>query len=213
MKPMHPLMPQTLAVVLSALSTALSLATATAAPLAFDFKDPKGVNNAVFKLDAPLEAINGSANGVSGTIRFDPANPGATQGRLVVAASSLHVPNPLMKDHLHGAQWLNVSAHPEIVFEAMSLANVKTTGDNTTADVTGRLTIKGVTKEITVPVKFAYLKDKLGQRVPNLKGDLLVVRTSFTIKRSDYGINPKAPEDKVSDNIELTLSIAGAAAR
>ena len=41
---------------------------ALAAPLTFDFKDPKGVNNAVFKLDAPLEAINGSANGILGKV-------------------------------------------------------------------------------------------------------------------------------------------------
>ena len=34
-------------------------------PMDFDFKDPKGVNNATFKLDAPLEAINGSATTVS----------------------------------------------------------------------------------------------------------------------------------------------------
>ena len=59
-----------------------------AAPQTFDFKDPKGVNNAVFKLDAPLEAINGSANGVSGTVTFDAANPGATKGKIVVAANS-----------------------------------------------------------------------------------------------------------------------------
>ena len=32
----------------------------SAAPMDFDFKDPKGVNNVVFKLDAPLEAINGT---------------------------------------------------------------------------------------------------------------------------------------------------------
>jgi polyisoprenoid-binding protein YceI len=91
------------------------------------------------------------------------------------------------------------------------LKNAKTAGDKTTADATGTLTIKGVAKEVTVPVTLTYLKDKLGQRVPNMKGDLLVVRANFVIKRSDFGINPKAPEEKVSDTIDLTLSIAGAA--
>jgi len=191
-----------------------SLASAAAAaPQDFDFKDPKGVNNAVFTLDAPLEAISGSANGVSGTVRFDPADPAATKGKITVAASSLHVPNPVMKEHLHGPQWLDTSRHPEITFEAKSLANVKTSGENTTADVTGTLTLKGVAREITVPVRFTYLKDKLGVRVPNQQGDLLVIRANFSIKRSDYGINPKAPTDKVADTIELSLSIAGAAPR
>ncbi len=192
--------------------TAWSVA-ASAAPLSFDFKDPKGVNNAVFKLDAPLEAINGSANGITGTVTFDPANPAATTGKIVVAAATLHVPNPVMKEHLHSDQWLDVAKNAEITFEAKSLSNVKTTGDNTTADVTGTLTIKGVSKQVTVPVKFSYLKDKLGLRVPNTKGDLLVIRANFPIKRSDFGINPKAPEDKVSDTIDLTLSIAGASPR
>ena len=192
--------------------TSLSVA-ASAAPLTFDFKDPKGVNNAVFKLDAPLEAINGSANGVSGTVTFDPADPGATKGKIVVAASSMHVPNPMMKEHMLGEQWLDVAKNKEITFEAKSLSNVKTTGDNTTADVTGTLTIKGVAKEVTAPVKLTYLKDKLGMRVPNQKGDLLVIRANFAIKRSDFGINPKAPEDKVSDTIDLTLSIAGSSPR
>jgi len=193
--------------VLSALGS-----SAYAAPMAFDFKDPKGVNNAVFKLDAPLEAINGSANGVSGTVTFDPENPGATKGKIVVAAASLHVPNPMMKEHLHGGQWLEVAKHPEITFEAKELKNVKTTGDTTSADVTGTFTIKGVAKEMTAPIKLTYLKGKLGQRVPNLNGDLLVLRSTFTVKRSDFGINPSAPQDKVSDEITVTLSIAGAAA-
>jgi len=187
---------------------------AVAAPQNFDFKDPKGVNNAVFTLDAPLEAITGSANGISGQVTFDPAAPAATKGKIIVAATSLHVPNPMMKEHLHGEQWLDVAKHQEITFEATSLSNVKTAGDTTTADVTGTLSIKGVAKQVTAPVKFTYLKDKLGARSNGqMQGDLLVIRANFAIKRSDFGINPKAPEDKVSDTIELTLSIAGAAPR
>jgi len=192
-------------------ASTLITGVALAAPLTFDFKDPKGVNNAVFKLDAPLEAINGSASGITGTVLFDPANPAATKGKIVVAADSLTVPNAMMKEHMHGGQWMDVAAHKEITFEAKELKNVKTVGDKTTADAHGTLTIKGVAKEVTAPITLTYLKDKLGMRVPNMKGDLLVIRASFAIKRSDYGINPKAPEDKVSDTIDLTLSIAGAA--
>lgn len=194
------------------LFAAVSLASLTsAAPLTFDFKDPKGVNNAQFKLDAPLEAISGSANGITGTVTFDPANPGATNGKIVVTTESLTVPNPVMNGHLHGDQWLDAAKHKEITFEAKELKNVKTDGDKTTADVTGTLTIKGTAKEITAPITLTYLKGKLSQRVPNLKGDLLVIRSNFTIKRGEFGINPSAPADKVSDEIALTLSIAGAA--
>lgn len=191
----------------------VSTTLALAAPQNFDFKDPKGVNNVVFQLDAPLEAIQGSAHGISGSVSFDPQKPAATRGKIVVATSSLHVPNPMMKEHLHGGQWMDVAKHPEITFEVKEMKNVKTTGDNTSADVTGTLSIKGVSREITVPVTLTYLKDKLGQRVPKLQGDLLVLRSKFTVKRSDFGINPGAPQDKVADDIELSLSIAGAAAR
>ena len=191
--------------------TALTSA-ALAAPQTFDFKDAKGVNNIVFKLDAVFEATQGSANGITGSVTFDPENPSTSHGKLVVAAASLHVPNPMMKEHLHGGQWLDVAKYTDITFETKELKNVKTSGDQTTAEVVGTLTIKGVAKEMTAPIKLSYLKDKLAQRVPNLKGDLLVIRSTFTIKRSDFGINPGAPQDKVSHEIELTLSVAGAAA-
>ena len=183
---------------------------ALAAPQTFDFKDPKGINNAGFKLDAPLEAINGSASGISGTVTFDPGNPGATKGKIIVATASLMLPNPMQKQHMLGDKWLDAAKHPEITFESKEFKNVQTTGDTTTADVSGTFTLKGVSKEITVPVKLTWLKDKLGQRVPDQKGDLLVIRASFTIKRSDFNIMPGQFEDKVSDTIELTLSIAGA---
>jgi polyisoprenoid-binding protein YceI len=183
---------------------------ALAAPQTFDFKDLKGINNAGFKLDAPLEAINGSASDISGTVTFDPENPGVTKGKIIVATGSLMLPNPMQKQHMLSDKWLDAAKFPEITFESKEFKNVRTAGDTTTADVTGTFTLKGVSKEITAPVKLTYLKDKLGQRVPNQKGDLLVIRANFTIKRSDFNIMPGQFEDKVSDTIELTLSIAGA---
>src|SRR5471030_566601 len=91
------------------------LATAVyAAPQSFDFKDPKGMNNAIFKLVATLETINGSASGITGTVSFDPENPAATTGKIVVAAESLIVPNPLQKEHMHSANWLDTAKYPEI---------------------------------------------------------------------------------------------------
>ena len=197
---------------LSLLVLAAATRVALASPQTFDFKDPKGVNNATFKLDAPLEAIQGSANGISGSITFDPQNPAATKGKIVVTTESLRVPNPMMNEHLHGGQWMDAAKFTEISFESEELKNISSSGDTTSAEVVGTLTIKGVAKRISVPVKLTYLKDKLGQRVPNMKGDLLVLRSTFNIKRSDFGINPGAPTDKVSDRIELSLSVAGAAA-
>ncbi len=200
-------------IVTSALSTLLACA-ASAAPLKFDFKDPKGVNTVTFTLDAPLEAISGSANGISGEVTFDPENPQSLSGTIIVEAESLHVPNPTMKQHLHGADWMDVKKHPRLTFTTESISNVRTEGDVTTADVTGKLSIRGVTRSVTVPVRITYLKDKLGARTNGrMQGDLLVLRSQFTVKRSDFEINPGAPADKVADEIVLNLSVAGAAPR
>jgi polyisoprenoid-binding protein YceI len=198
-------------IALTFLNILVLTAMVSAAPINFDFKDPKGVNNVIFKTDAPLESINGVANGITGHVAFDPENPAATSGKIVVAANTMHVGNPTMKEHLHGQMWMDVAKFPEITFELSSLKNVKTDANVTTADANGKLTIKGVTKEITTPVKLTYLKDKLQQRVPGKKGDLLVVRSNFTIKRGDFGINAAKMEDKVSNEIELSLSVAGTA--
>src|SRR5215471_8244072 len=123
-----------------------------AAPQDFNFKDPKGINNAGFKMDAPLEAVNGTATGVSGTVSFDPASPASTKGKIVVTSASLKVGNSMQQQHMQSDQWLDVAKYPEISFEAKSLTNVKTTGDVTTADAVGTFTLKGISKDMTVPV-------------------------------------------------------------
>ena len=205
----------TVSLIRASAALALSVVAAHAVPQSFDFKDPKGVNNVQFKLDAPLESITGTGTGISGTLQFDLEQPQNTSGRIVLDAASLTVGNPLMADHLRSDQWLDVAKHPTLVFEARQLRNVRTQGAQTLADVTGQLTVKGITKEVTVPVSFTYLPDKLGARVgdPKVKGDLLVVRAAFDINRSDFNLQPGQMTDKVAESINLSLAIAGAAPR
>jgi polyisoprenoid-binding protein YceI len=192
------------------LGPALAL-PALAAPETFDFKDPKNGNKIEFKLDAPAEKIAGAANDISGTVTFDPQNPGATRGKIAVAAASLTVPNALQTATMRGSQWLDAARYPQITFEARDLKNVKTNGDNTTADVVGTFTLHGVSKELTIPVEMKYLKDKLGERLGgDQKGDILVITsTNFSIHRADFKIMPGQNLDKVADTISLTLGVAG----
>lgn len=198
--------------ILTTLSLLALAAGAQAAETAFDFKDPKGVNNVVFKLDAPLESINGTATGVSGTVNFDPDKPEATTGKIVVETKSITVPNSMMQEHLLGPEWLNAAANPEITFEITKVTDVEKKGEKIEVDVTGKFTLKGVTKEIEVDAKVAYLPGKLGDRTGGkVQGDLLVIRSNFEIKRSDFGIKPGEYADKVSETIDLSLSIAGSA--
>lgn len=187
------------------------LASVVAAPLTFDFKDPKGVNNITFHLDAPLESISGSGNGFSGTVTTDPGTFAEFAGKLAVATESLKVANPLMNEHMHGEMWLDAKKYPEITFEVKKVASLKKDGASATGEVTGVLTLHGVSKEITAPAKVTYLPGRLKDRVPNAEGDLLVIRAEFIVKRGDFGIQKGQNEDKVSDEIRIGLAVAGAA--
>lgn len=197
---------------LTAAITTCAILSALGHPKDFDFKDAKGVNNATFKLDAPLETITGTANGVSGILTVNPEDPEATKGKIIIDAKSLHVENPVMKEHLHGKEWIDSAAHGEISFTVTGLKNLKQSGDVVEATVEGDFLLKGVKKSISAPAKITLLPGKLADRSNGkMQGDLLVVRSSFTIKRSDFKINTEAPTDKVADEIEISLAIAGAA--
>ena len=175
----------------------------------FDFKDPKGVNNVSFILDAPLESISGTANGITGTVEFDAAHPEKTSGEIVLATETLMVANSMMREHMLGAHWMDVEGHSTITFKAEKLKDVHENGSKITATAVGAITVKGITKEIEVPVTLTYLPGKLGARVPNMNGDLLVIRADFTIHRDEFGINAGQNEDKVANEVELKLNIAG----
>lgn len=176
----------------------------------YDFKDPKGVNCIAFSLDSLVEPFSGVASGVSGKVSFDPAKPEATTGKITVETKSLHLENKGMKDTLFGPDWLDASKNPKIEFAVKKVTEAKKSGSDVyELTVVGDMTCKGVTKEITVPVKATYLPGKLSERSGKMSGDLLVLRSNFTLKRKDFGIKADMDGKVVAEDIEIRVSIAG----
>jgi len=176
----------------------------------FDFKDPKNINNIIFQMDAPLESINGSGDEITGTVHFDPNAPSATKGTILLNSASLHVGNPVLKEHIHGPDWMNVKKHPTITFKLSKLENIRKKGLDFFADAKGKMTIRNVTIEMNIPIRLTYLKGLLEKR-NRVPGDLLVIRSKFFIKRDDFGIRAGEKLEKVANEIEISLNVAGAA--
>ncbi len=192
----------------------LTCGSVFARDLEFNFKDPKGVNSVLFVLDSMLEPIMGLATGISGKIKFKPADPKKISGRLVIDAKSVRCSLPAMTSVMHSKDWLDVKSHPTIEFVFKSVQSVSSQDDNVTEMmVVGDFECKGVTKEMVVPIKITFLRGQLKKRMRRGKGDLLVLRSAFTIKRSDFGIKPDMGPDTVAEDIEVRISIVGAARR
>ena len=176
----------------------------------FDFKDPKGINSILFHLDAPLESINGSGNDISGMVRFNIDRPEASTGEIILKSESLHVGNPVLKEHMHGVDWLDVKKFPNIKFSFTSLANIKKNKNTVSGVANGKMTIRNVTIAMPITVTITYLEGLLEKR-NRVPGDLLVVRSKFSVKRDDFDIQKGKNLEKVANDIEIILNLAGSA--
>ena len=183
-----------------------------AAPKSFDFKDPKGVNHVMFMLDAPLEFISGNGNDIYGMVEFDKEHPEKTNGEIRLAVSSLSVSSKKMTNVMKGKKWLNLAKNKEIYFKFESIKVNKEEDTVVHADATGVLTLMGISKEVTVPVKITLAEGTAGKR-SNSKTDtrdLLVVRSDFDIKLDTFGlILNAATKLKVANDVQIKVVIAG----
>ena len=183
-----------------------------AAPKSFDFKDPKGVNHVMFMLDAPLEFISGNGNDIYGMVEYDKEFPEKTNGEIRLAVSSLSVSSQKMTNVMKGKKWLNLAKNKEIYFKFDAIKVNKKEDAVVHADATGVLTLMGVSKEVTAPVRITLAEGVAGKR-SNSKTDtrdLLVVRSDFEIKLDEFGlILNAATKLKVANDVQIKVVIAG----
>ena len=172
-----------------------------------------GRNTITFKSEAPLEDIVGTSNQITGYIAFDPMRPDkGGHGQLSVPASSINTGIPLRNEHLRGADWFDASGHPDIILRINSATNVrKVKSTEATAtyelDVSGNLTIKGRTKEVSFPARITYLKETK-QTKQKMEGDLLAVRAEFEVTLAEFGINGPTGKGLIGTKVGKSVTIA-----
>ncbi len=115
---------------------------------------------------------------VSGTITFDPKSPGASKVEITVQAASIDTNNATRDGVLRSDDFFDVARYPTLTFSSTRVVS----RDADTLEVTGDLSIHGVTRQITVPVKL------LGLTTVQNVGELAGFETSFTIDRTDFGV-------------------------
>lgn len=176
----------------------------------FDFKDPKKVNSITIIVDSALEPFSGFAAGITGSVSLDLGEKKGISGEIKVSSDKIRMANTMMTKVLHSPDWINVKTYPTVSFIFKELVSVKKKTD-TYADVivSGDFTLKGVTRKIEIPVQLTYLKDKLNSRNRKGQGDLLALRSKFTIDRTAFGIKPDYDNSIVAKNIEIIAAIIG----
>jgi polyisoprenoid-binding protein YceI len=115
---------------------------------------------------AMVTKVRGAFNEFTGSAVIDPANLLKSSAQVKIKATSIDTRNEQRDAHLRGNDFLAMDEYPEITFAS---TGVEVTGSNT-FDLTGDLTVRGVTKPITIPFSFeGFAKDPSATSAPASK--------------------------------------------
>src|SRR5258705_5855931 len=151
---------------------------------------------------AMVTKVRGSFDEFAGTAVLDGANPANSRVEVTIEAASIDTRNAQRDEHLRGNDFLAMQEYPKITFASTGVCQA----GETTFDVTGDLTINGVTNSITIPFEFeGAAKDPFGNERVGFEG-------SVTINRRDYGVTWNAALEGggvlVSDKVTLEFEIS-----
>jgi polyisoprenoid-binding protein YceI len=151
---------------------------------------------------AMVTKVRGAFNDFEGTAVVDATDFTRSAATVTIQAASIDTRNEQRDGHLRSNDFLAMDEYPEITFVS---TGVTQTGA-TSLELTGDLTIKGVTKSVTVPFEFEGLAtDPFGNLRAGFEG-------AVTINRKDYGITWNAALETggvlVSDKIVLEFEVS-----
>jgi len=140
----------------------------------------------------------GRFNDISGTIEVSPDSGHVHGADITIAADSLDTGNDKRDQHLKSPDFFNVKQFPEISFRS---TRVQATGHRYV--MTGKVSLHGRTKNITLPVEFVGAgKGPQGKQRAG-------VHAMFSIQRSDFGMTWGIDKGIVGDTVHLMVAVEG----
>lgn len=179
--------------------TAASLLASAGSALAADYKFDKEGQHAFiqFRINhLGYSWIYGGFNDFDGAFTFDPANPAGDKVNVTINTNSVDTNHAERDKHIRSADFLNVSKYPQATFTS---TEVKKDGDE--YDISGNLTLNGVTKPVTLEAKL------IGQGNDPWGNYRAGFEAEGTIKLKDFNITQDL--GPASQEVQLIISVEG----
>ena len=179
------------------------------APRLQEYRLDAGHSIIEFSIGFAFSRIKGRFTNANGNIVYDTVDPSKSSITVVIESKSIDTGWPHRDEHLRTADFFDVERYPTIVFQSERLTQ---TASGWRAD--GKLTMKGVTKEVSIP--FRLLRPPT--RSPESNWMLINAQGALKIARADFGILggstynswfDKARQATMSDSVEVNLEIEG----
>ena len=177
------------------------MTTTTTGSATRTYKIDKAHSEAVFQVRHLVTKVRGRFDDFEGIVQINEERPELSSVEFTIRAASIDTNEKDRDTHLRSADFFDVEKFPTITFRSTRI--VKKSSDS--YEVTGDLTIHGVTKEITLPVThLGKAKDPWGMERVGFESEI-------TLNRKDYGLMWNAPLEVggflVGDEVKVTLSI------
>jgi polyisoprenoid-binding protein YceI len=139
----------------------------------------------------------GRFNEPAGQFTLDQADPGKDSFQVELKVAKLDTGVAKRDSDLKGPDWFNARQYPTLSFKSTSVKK----GEGNNLEVTGDLTIHGVSKSVVVNVELTGIaKDPFGNTRAGVQG-------TCTVKRSDFGMRTMA--GAVGDEVHLIVALEG----
>ncbi len=151
---------------------------------------------------AMVTKVRGSFNEFEGSGYFDAENPSASHLQLSIQAASIDTRNADRDGHLKSNDFFDMETYPTITFVSTAVEQV----DAENYRVTGDLTIKGVTKPVTVDFEYT------GSAVDPFNNTRIGLEGKTVVNRKDWGVNWNATLEAggvlVSEKVTLEFEVS-----